>query len=126
VKTLSAQYRLLQPGFKWFAQHEMTEQKVAALVQHLRAGGGVPPPVLVDYSGSYMPLDGHHRTEAHSRLEEPMEAWVVKGLKFEDFCRKLRDEGVTDPESQVMCDGVPAPLVATRWNASVDRRQSVA
>jgi hypothetical protein len=120
MRTLSAIRLLIQPGFKWFAQHEMEETKVLRLQAHLHRGGRVPPVVLVDYKGSYMPLDGHHRTDAHERTGRSLDAWVVKGQRFEDFCNRLRADGISDPECQVMCGGVPAPLVAERWSADVE------
>jgi hypothetical protein len=97
---------------KFFAQVEIDPVKVQALVKHLRSNGEVPPVVVVDYDGEYMPLDGHHRLSAAKVLGIHLEAWVVPGEAFEDLDRDCRDNDNGRAEDHVMCDGVPAMKVA--------------
>jgi uncharacterized ParB-like nuclease family protein len=105
MRVLKAIVRTVNPNF--FAQHEMDVAKVRLMERELLTGKSFPRPVLVDYGGSYMPLDGHHRMAAHERLGRELEAWVVPGRAFDALCIR-----VDDAEAHVMCDGVAAMHVA--------------
>lgn len=105
MHVVNATVKTVKP--KFFAQHEMDTAKVQVMVRLLSVGKRLPRPVLVDYGGSYMPLDGHHRMGAHEHLCRDLDAWVVPGEAFDDLCIR-----VDDAEAHVMCDGVPAMRIA--------------
>jgi len=105
---VAAKRQLIQPKFA--QQHELDLVKVARLVAHLRAGKSLPPAVVALYGDSALPLDGHHRMEAHAQLGRPVDAWVITGRQFDNLCARHRDA-----EAHVFCDGVPAMEVAKRW-----------
>jgi hypothetical protein len=45
-----------------------------------------------------------------------LEAWVVDGKKFEALDMKCRDSGYLGrAEDFIMCDGIPALMVAKLW-----------
>lgn len=105
MRCLSATVRRVQPDF--FAQHQMDAAKVREIESLLMVGKRFPRPVLVDYGGRYMPLDGHHRMAAHQRIGRDLDAWVVPGKAFDALCTR-----VDDAEAHVMCAGVVAMRVA--------------
>jgi hypothetical protein len=79
------------------------------------AGETPPPVVVVDYSGVYMPLDGHHRMTVDAILHLETDAWVVDGAAFDDLdCMLMRPDCA---ENYVRCDGVPALKVSEQWEA---------
>lgn len=116
MKPLRATRRTIPAGFRWFSQVGCIEgAKVERLRLHLRAGGRVPPVVLVEYAdGALMPVDGHHRTAAHDAERLPLDAWVVPGERFEALDIASRDTG-TRADNLIDCGGVPALLVADEW-----------
>ncbi len=109
----------VEPGFRWFAVCEVDDEKVEALRLHLREGGKVPPQVLVNVDGSFMPLDGHHRTTAHELEGLGFWAWVISNRVFSNLDIKYGAHA----EDHVLCDGVPAMQVAEKWRECVDTRQ---
>jgi hypothetical protein len=104
---LDAEWRCIPADF--CAVAFIDGKKVDALVAHLRAGGAVPPPVVVQYGDSFMPLDGHHRLAAAQRLDLEMDAWVVRGRRFEDLDLRCAPDRAED---FVFCGGVPFRDVA--------------
>jgi ParB-like chromosome segregation protein Spo0J len=88
-------------------QHEVDPAKVAALVDHLKGGGSIPPVVVAKYRGFVLPLDGHHRMLACEALGCDVDAWVVPGSTFDRLCCTERNA-----ESFILCGGVPAMQVA--------------
>ena len=110
MASAKAKLETLPPHPNWFHVQEIDRDKVEALRKHLRAGGKVPPVVLARYGDSLMPIDGHHRMEAHDLEGIGHDAWVVPGHQLERLCR-INHRG----ENYVMCGGVPAFEVATTW-----------
>ena len=106
-RSLNARRLTISPDY--FAMAEIDPDKVAALVDHLQSGGTVPPVVVARYGDKVMPLDGHHRMEAHRRLQRDIDAWVVDGKAFDRLCMYEQRA-----EDRVMCAGVPAMQVAYR------------
>ena len=85
--------------------------KVAALVDHLRRGGEVPPIVAVLFSdGSALPMDGHHRLQASVELGLDCDAWTITSRQFDRLCMHVRNA-----EDYVLCGGMPAMSVAGAW-----------
>lgn len=109
TKTLAARRLFIHPDY--FAMAVMDPAKVQALVRHLRAGGKVPPVVAALYGDKAMPLDGHHRMEAHAILGRRVDAWAVDGDDFDELSSEERNA-----EAFVTCGGVPALKVAAEWN----------
>ncbi|MBK6616392.1 hypothetical protein [Ottowia sp.] len=87
--------------------HEIDPEKVRALVDHLVAGGTVPPVVLAVYGRKALALDGNHRVLALRQLEREVDAWVISGRAFDRLCTLHRDA-----ENHVLCGGVMAMQVA--------------
>jgi ParB-like chromosome segregation protein Spo0J len=102
---LKAKRRTIPAAF--FPVAEIDAEKVGELVSHLQRGGAVPPVVVALYGDKAMPLDGHHRMQAHRLLGRLVDAWVVDGRAFDDLCTKHRRA-----EDYILCDGVPAMQVA--------------
>lgn len=113
VKRIKARLATIKPVF--FPQHEIDPQKVDRLVAEIGRGAVLPPVVVVDYSGTYMPVDGHHRLSAHQRLNRPLQAWMIDGETFEALDQACRDRcNLERAEDFIMCGGVPAMMVAPR------------
>lgn len=110
MRTIKATRGTLPAGFKWFPQQMMESEKVEALRIHIRAGGNVPPVVVARYGNSFMPIDGHHRCDAHSAEGLPLDAWIVSGSRFDAL-----DEHEYRACNQIDCGGVPAMSVAKMW-----------
>lgn len=105
---IEAARRNIKPDF--FQQNEIDDDKVAALVKHLRSGGAVPPVVVAMYGGQAMPLDGHHRMSAFREIGREIDAYVVHGDVFDELCTECRDA-----EAFVICDGLKSMQVASAW-----------
>ena len=85
--------------------HSVDPDRVNALVRHIKAGGMVPPVLVVEDGGNgCLVLDGHHRLAAVSQLEDEhgehltLAAWVV-GL--EEFDRLLIEHFDGDLPSRI-------------------------
>lgn len=117
IRPEHAKRAMIEPRF--FAMAEIDPAKVDALIEHIRGGGKVPPVVVAKYGPEHMPLDGHHRMAAFRRLERQVDAWVVKGDRFDFLCMKCADAGTGSgetAEAHVLCGGVPAMQVASKWS----------
>lgn len=113
--------RLVRIRPDYFAQHEIEEAKVLAMVEHVRSGGTLPPCVAARYGERFMPIDGHHRFETFARLGMELDCWVVSGAAFERLDRRCRDSGEpVRAEDFVICGGTPALMVTTRHRAQPD------
>lgn len=111
MRKINAKLTTIAP--KFFPIAEIDRAKVSALVSHMRAGGAVPPVVVVNYGKEgYMPIDGHHRLSAAEALGQDIQAWVVTGRAFEDLDIRCRDEQAGRAEQYIMCGGVSALDVA--------------
>ena len=102
---LHAAIKTVPPAY--FAQHELDEDKVQSFMNLLSQGKWLPRPVLAEYDGSFMPLDGHHRMQAHCNLRMSLEAWVVPGAAFDELCTRT-----TNAEAFVRCGKVKAMQLA--------------
>lgn len=111
MKAIWAVRRWVQPVL--VQQHEIDLAKVDRMVEMLEQGGELPPVVVATYGAKLLPIDGHHRLEAHARLNRMLEAWCITGRAYDGLCVRHRN-----PEQHIICDGVPAMEVAERWRAS--------
>jgi ParB-like chromosome segregation protein Spo0J len=105
-------------------QHEIDEDKVAAIIAHVRSVGSwdLPPVLVLESEGNgHEILDGHHRSIAAKRLlsdidgtidmPERIPAYVVP---IADYCRVLAahfgDETpnrLSDLDEHILVDGSP-------------------
>lgn len=117
MRKLKATRTRYEAGTSWSAIAEIDSDKVEALRAHIRAGGKVPPVVVVQYSAHLMPLDGHHRMSAWDAEGLPYDTYSVKGPAFENLDILARDQDEPSrAEDHVLCDGVPAMQVAEMWS----------
>lgn len=80
-------------------QHLVSEEKVLKMIEHLKNGGVLPLPLIAVYSSFCIPLDGHHRMEAYSRLGITPLCWTITGAQYDRLCTS-----VDNPEDYIVLD----------------------
>lgn len=109
-------------------QHPADPSRVAEIVARQQDGDIVrewdlPPVVVLDNEGNgYTVLDGHHRLEAASQLQErTIPAWVVS---IADYCRLIETEfggemphRLCDLREHILCGDVTANEVCEHGEA---------
>lgn len=100
---LNAELKTIQPVF--CAMVDIDGSKVARIANALASGEELPPVVVVDLGDTFMPLDGHHRLQAHADLGLPVRAWVIDEEAFEDLDIHCRDNDLGRAEDNILCGG---------------------
>jgi len=98
---LNAEFKTIQPVF--CAMVDIDGSKVARIINAIEAGQELPPVVVVDLGDTFMPLDGHHRLQAHASLGLPVLAWVIDEEAFEDLDIHCRDNDLGRAEDNILC-----------------------
>jgi ParB-like chromosome segregation protein Spo0J len=100
-RPLTVQRVTLAPDNGARGPHEIDPGKVQRYAAAMRRGDVFPPVRLVDYDGSFMIVDGHHRTAAARAAGVPLAALSCAGAEFETLDCDLRcdpDAGRADDE----------------------------
>jgi len=98
---LNADLKTIQPVF--CAMVDIDGSKVARIINAIEAGQELPPVVVVDLGGTFMPLDGHHRLQAHANLGLAVRAWVIEEDVFEELDIYCRDNDLGRAEDNILC-----------------------
>lgn len=93
--------RVIQPGARMIAHHEVDDDKVIEYRRAMLRGDQFPPIRVVDCGESgFMIVDGHHRSIAARQAGLPIRALVVAEEAFESMDAALRPDGYRADDEQ--------------------------